>query len=63
MAINFVSSEDSDKECVKHWKSGNIEIIIYAGKQMQLYFQSNAIDFILWHRGNVPVWHHRNCIS
>ena len=29
IAINFISSKDSDKEWVMHSKSDNIEIIIY----------------------------------
>ena len=28
-AINFISSKDTDEECVKHSKSDGIEIVIY----------------------------------
>ena len=28
LAVNFVSSKDTDEECVMHLKSDNIEIII-----------------------------------
>ena len=28
ITINFISSKETDKECVMHWKNDNIEIMI-----------------------------------
>ena len=42
MAINFISSKDTDEECAMHSKSNNIEIMIYdkAHEVIQEHFES-----------------------